>query len=172
MPFIEQDNFHKALNGNNFDFPNPWDKPANWPAAAKDKPIKSLICSSDGVGTGLKNAISGGSLKLPCSNYLGFFSGLNDGENVNKTFGTQQGLFRMGIGTKITEIQDGTSNTMAVSEYLTGINDSDSRGYFLPTAQVRSFYTPHFYPIPPARIIFTRFIPISAHLTIVITNLL
>ncbi|MCY2972960.1 MAG: DUF1559 domain-containing protein [Planctomycetota bacterium] len=131
MPHMEQDNFHKALNGNNFDIPNPWDQPANWPIAAKDKPIKSLICSSDGVGTGLKYAIASGSVKIPSSNYLGFFSGLNDGENVNKTFGTQQGLFRMGLGTKISEIQDGTSNTMAVSEYLTGINDTDSRGYFV-----------------------------------------
>ena len=42
----------------------------------------------------------------------------------------QVGVFRYGYGTPIAKITDGTSNTMAVAEYLKGVDSNDTRGLF------------------------------------------
>ena len=68
------------------------------------------------------------------TNYLGIFSGINDGDCWNEqlnpgTFdNSRSGVFGMNRGAKIRDITDGTSCTLAMSEYLTGLPE-DFRGY-------------------------------------------
>jgi prepilin-type processing-associated H-X9-DG protein len=81
----------------------------------------------------------------PTANYLGIYSGLSDGDTCNEAFNPsafnagQRGVFRFNVGTTIAEITDGTSNTMVVSEYLTGIAGQPGSG----TAPVRGWIYTH-----------------------------
>ena len=66
------------------------------------------------------------------SNYLGLFSGLEDG--YHHTYRSDPGpiaeraMFGVNQGRKIRAILDGTSNTMVLAEYLTGTNKDNWRG--------------------------------------------
>lgn len=124
LPHLEQDNYHRAIRGPLFDIQNPWADPGAWPAAVA-KPLGGLLCPSDGRSK-TKGDLLG--VRLTASNYLGLFSGLNDGENANSSNQAARGLFRMGIATPMSAILDGTSNSMAVAEYLTGMDEADARG--------------------------------------------
>jgi prepilin-type processing-associated H-X9-DG protein len=68
--------------------------------------------------------------KLPKTNYLGFFSGLNDGDGFRADVPQRRAVFRYGQGTPLAELKDGTSNTMALAEYLKGADEKDPRGGF------------------------------------------
>jgi hypothetical protein len=120
LPYVEQQNYFAALNGPYFNLENPWvDNGASWPAPANGFVLKLMLCPSDiGVldstsGTGM---VDGGA--TPFINYVGIFSGYNDGETVYQTNPNARAVFNMGIGTPITSITDGTSNTIAMSEAL------------------------------------------------------
>jgi prepilin-type processing-associated H-X9-DG protein len=109
-----------------------------------------LLCPSD-LGTGaIKNepgfAAPGAFTQVPASNYLGIFSGLNDWHNYKLTGNgdpssdgspgsnpvpTMRATFGYYSGTRLATIEDGTANTMAVAEYLTGIDSNDERGGFI-----------------------------------------
>jgi prepilin-type processing-associated H-X9-DG protein len=104
----------------------------------------TIQCPSDVIGDNawitddIKNA-DGVYSKFPKTNYFGIFSGLNDaaGEVPNSLSPTRRAVFRYGDGngpnsrgTPISDITDGTSNTMAVAEYLKGIDSADCRGQF------------------------------------------
>ncbi len=86
-------------------------------------------------------------LRIAKSNYLGFFSGLHDedglypapdaagnppGLSAQEKLDLQQrrAAFRCGEETAFRDITDGTSNTMAVGEYLKGVDEEDIRGTF------------------------------------------
>jgi prepilin-type N-terminal cleavage/methylation domain-containing protein/prepilin-type processing-associated H-X9-DG protein len=126
LPDVDQENYYISLHGPAFDIPSPWISTSKWPAT--DVVLSTLLCPSDGFGS--TQYSYGATLRLPKSNYLGLFSGMNDRDALYHDTATQVAVFRYGQGTTIAEIKDGTSNTMAVVEYLRGIGDpNDVRGY-------------------------------------------
>src|SRR5262249_52301772 len=83
------------------------------------------LCPSDFAGQKLTtmyqtNSMTNDGIKMPRSNYLCFFSGLNDGEGYSVPDPKKRAVFRYGRPTKIKEITDGTACTMAMGEYLRG----------------------------------------------------
>ncbi len=129
LPFMEQEAYYKALNGPAFNLTVPW-KSSDWPTIVNGQTWPNLLCPSDGMGDPLHY---GGSMQLPKSNYLGIFSGLSESEGLNSTNMLHRAVFRPDEGTLISEIKDGTSNTMAVAEYLRGADSLDVRGLFWTT---------------------------------------
>jgi prepilin-type N-terminal cleavage/methylation domain-containing protein/prepilin-type processing-associated H-X9-DG protein len=89
--------------------------------------LPGLLCPSDGEGGPLGPLYDTNwkwTLNLVSrSNYLGVF-GYKLGEIVN-TPPARASVFGLNRGARIADIRDGTSNTMIVSEYLTGSRNSD-----------------------------------------------
>lgn len=140
LPFLEQQAYYSLIQGPRFDLPNPWDQPDLWPAVVETIPFPVFLCPSDPRGGNIAVGFSGysnaGQLMMAKSNYLGIFPGLRDGDNYD-TSGTSanvatnlRAVFRPYQGTPISDIKDGTSNTMAVAEYLKGVDTNDQRGNF------------------------------------------
>ena len=143
LPFLEQESlaqgFDTALQtwvgGEQI---RPWDTSHTnaWPSVVCGTSVATYLCPSDGLGGNTKGVGSSGmdgQVQLFTANYLGVFSGANDGEAWAEADGStfdssRRAVFRINRGTKISEITDGTSNTLAVLEYLTGTPD-DVRGY-------------------------------------------
>jgi prepilin-type processing-associated H-X9-DG protein/prepilin-type N-terminal cleavage/methylation domain-containing protein len=121
FPYVEQDNFRNVL-GPNFDAGEPV-FPDTWPASLNNVKLALFACPSDGMGdnpSGLFETLF--KTKLFKTNYLGVFSGLQDYDVWSGKFpGTQRAVFARASATRIAMITDGTSNTMAVVEYLTGL---------------------------------------------------
>ena len=147
LPQLDEMTYYKVLQGPQFNIPNPWYEANFWPAAATGIQLTEFLCPSDTMLTGqMKNIGTFGNnvqLMVPGSNYLGMFSGLCDWDNDKLTGdgmpqdGTQdnpnpnsRALFGYHTGLIAAKIRDGLSNTMAVAEYLTGMDNIDSRGDF------------------------------------------
>jgi prepilin-type N-terminal cleavage/methylation domain-containing protein/prepilin-type processing-associated H-X9-DG protein len=137
LPCLDQQNYYDGLKGPLFTLDNPWISNAGWKDTVNRTPLAALLCPSDSFGGNLMQV---GSISLAKSNYLGIFSGLRDGDNYDasnvqggyykNTVPTQRAAFRPHEGTPIADITDGTSNTMAVAEYVTGTSSADNRGFF------------------------------------------
>ena len=131
LPYLEQDAFYKAFGaGNPWITPQPYNGPGAYPASVRGVKLPTLFCPSDIAGNNPKNV----GVPLFASTYYGMFSGLRDSDAWGPASGfpavspTQKALFNMGQGTRIAEVIDGTSNSLAVVEYLSGIDNNDVRG--------------------------------------------
>ncbi len=124
-PYLEQSALYDRMD---FTLPGePWG-PLDWPEEVRGAPVPTLLCPSDSQSRTYTPAASTGGLPLaPKSNYLAFFSG-DDYGDVGLAFAGKlpgrQAVFGMNYGARIAEIRDGTSNTMAMGEYLTGPDDN------------------------------------------------
>jgi prepilin-type processing-associated H-X9-DG protein len=138
---LEQPGYYAAVDGGQFSLPPPWqvtftgwDK---WPSA-NGLPLAAFQCPDDPVKDNLFLAQAEKNLRLSKSNYLGVFSGRNDGDSAwaasNRPTPVcnpqEHAVFTYSKGTLFSDITDGTSNTLAVVEYLKGVDDNDLRGYF------------------------------------------
>jgi prepilin-type N-terminal cleavage/methylation domain-containing protein/prepilin-type processing-associated H-X9-DG protein len=119
LPYIEQDSYFQALGPPNFD--NFYYDPSSnalFPAQANNVTLSIFLCPSDSGPV-----LTGESWGFTKSNYLGLFSGLNDGDGYSVPDPSKRAMFQYAKTTRIADIIDGTSNTMALVEYLRGIND-------------------------------------------------
>ena len=132
LPFMEQQAYYDAVRGPKFDLQNPWSDASQWSPAINGMQLKTLTCPSDGLNTQAKFlAAMSTQFRLSSTNYLGIFNGLNDGENYNGTTPEKQAVFQFGKPRRFNDLLDGTSNTMALAEYLTGLDASDAKGLFI-----------------------------------------
>jgi prepilin-type N-terminal cleavage/methylation domain-containing protein/prepilin-type processing-associated H-X9-DG protein len=133
FPYLEQQAYYDMLKGPEFNLANPWET-----AAWANVPINAMAafsCPSDGFGGNVTSSSCALAARVPKTNYLGIFSGVRDGDNYSgrsykNPVTTVRAAFRPSEGTPIADIVDGTSNTLAVAEYLKGIDEKDSRGAF------------------------------------------
>jgi len=127
LPHLEQNAMYQAYGaGNPWLQPQPYNNPGVYPASIRGVVLSAFVCPSDSSGNNPKNV----GVPLFASNYYGMFSGTRD----NQVWGFeampagQKAVFNMGVGTRFGDIGDGTSNTVAAVEYLTGIDNNDVRG--------------------------------------------
>jgi prepilin-type processing-associated H-X9-DG protein len=141
MPYLEQQGYYTTIGGGNWIQDRPWfaAEEAPWTPVI-GIPISILLCPSDpGTPTSTHAAAN---VPLARSNYLGFFSGLKDSDNWNQTYpANQRTYFTMGKDRTLTvsRVQDGTSNTIVVGEYVRGVDDGDSRGWFYSNRAANQF---------------------------------
>jgi prepilin-type N-terminal cleavage/methylation domain-containing protein/prepilin-type processing-associated H-X9-DG protein len=127
LPYLEQSGYYLAIGEGNFTPGKPWQ--VAWPAAVANNVVLSgFLCPSD-LGLPLISSTN----RLTKSNYLGIFSGMNDSQLwLNNYPFEQKSPFCMGVdrAVRFRDIKDGLSNTMALSEGLTGVSETDGRGGF------------------------------------------
>jgi prepilin-type N-terminal cleavage/methylation domain-containing protein/prepilin-type processing-associated H-X9-DG protein len=90
--------------------------------------VPQMLCPSDGLGG--KTILVADGNELARTNYLGMFSGMQEGNlsfpsNPTPLPKSQLAVFDCNRPTTVAEIRDGTSNTMCIAEGLTG-----PEGYF------------------------------------------
>lgn len=138
LPFVEQ----QALYDATFNCRAPHNEA--WPPEAEGVPVLTYLCPSDGMGSPLYKidpvtlGYGVAEQEVYQSNYLGFLSGLHDGRHwlqFHEHTGVYLGepdeyrhLFHLNRGRRVAHIRDGTSNTMALAEYLTGPHNQNGRG--------------------------------------------
>jgi len=143
LPFVEQMAYWERLE--DYTLENPWLGSATEWGLLSEVPLPNYLCPSDNRKP--FNAESNGA-KLANTNYLGMFSGLNDGESVADTMGRRAAftLGKLNDGRNMSEFRDGLSNTVMVTEYLTGTK-VDPRGSFRSTRAglmfIQAAYTPN-----------------------------
>jgi prepilin-type N-terminal cleavage/methylation domain-containing protein/prepilin-type processing-associated H-X9-DG protein len=134
LPYIEQSAYYQAIHsaggtGNQWITPQPYNNPGVYPANIKGVVQPVFSCPSDFADHQLKEI--GPGVPLTSINYYGMCSALNDSNLWGEVAypATQKAFFNLGNGVSIADITDGTSNSLAVVEYLNGMQGSgDVRG--------------------------------------------
>ena len=158
LPYLEQNAYSQAIGGTRFEIPNPWVQ--HWETVAK-LPINVFLCPSDFATQGLWDPhVSGpaigfndpiGFASIAASNYRGIFSGTKDRHQWSQNYPPKQrALFDMGKSTRSDDITDGTSNTLALVEYLTGKEQIDIRASFITNRGGSQFLYMTLTPNSPA----------------------
>jgi prepilin-type N-terminal cleavage/methylation domain-containing protein/prepilin-type processing-associated H-X9-DG protein len=129
MPFSEQDPYYTAVHGPRFDINNPWYAPDQW-ASVPARAFAGFLCPSDGYGEDMVDWGPSYPVRVAKSNYLGIFSGFNDGDAFSDNDSARRAVFGYHSGRGLEDIQDGASHTMALAEYLKGVAANDNRGDF------------------------------------------
>ncbi len=125
LPYIDQATVYNLVNFNVSGIL--WYGGNNSTATGAAMP--ALLCPSDGMGTGF--AVTS-SQRWFRNNYLGIFSGVKTGDILTSATDndpTKMAVFGMNRGARIRDINDGTSNTMLVAEYLTGLSSTEFRAF-------------------------------------------
>ena len=126
FPFIEQDNVYRLLPASAGQQQwYPWFSAEATSATGPTRQIiKTWLCPSDGGE--MFNTQPWG--VFTTGNYHAFFGGLNLGGAVAANPGLR-GAFGISFGARLTDITDGTSNTMVLGEYLRRTSaTNDQRG--------------------------------------------
>jgi prepilin-type N-terminal cleavage/methylation domain-containing protein/prepilin-type processing-associated H-X9-DG protein len=132
-PYLDQQNTFNRWDPNALGTPSPddggsvpWCGSAN--STGLDPPtahvVPSLLCPSDGLGGETSTYIDNSQITFGTwnnCNYLGFFGDKNYGGFFPGNPPNKRAAFRFNYGAKLTQITDGTSNTMVFGEYLTGV---------------------------------------------------
>ena len=138
LPHMEQNALYDAMAAVQKTNVKPWYSTAGtvWPGTVCGTSLAAYLCPSDGMG-GKTKGITGETVmssapQLFLTNYLGVFSGVKDNdvwfESTLPLASNRRAVFGINRGATIASIRDGTSNTLAVVEYLTGTPD-DARGF-------------------------------------------
>jgi prepilin-type N-terminal cleavage/methylation domain-containing protein len=136
LPFMEQQSLADGFSAAAKTGLNPWAANAKsaWPKTVQGQSVAAYLCPSDGLGGLTKGSTSGvkgadpNGMQLFLTNYLGIFDGYHDEDTWYSTSSTSRAVFGYERQTRIADIRDGTSNTLMIAEYLTGLKD-DIRGY-------------------------------------------
>jgi prepilin-type N-terminal cleavage/methylation domain-containing protein/prepilin-type processing-associated H-X9-DG protein len=113
LPFLEQTPIFNSIN-----FSLLWSDPTQ--ATATVTTINSFLCPSDGHQWAIPVGWAGTNYRASEGSSLVYGYGVSDANGVNVSMPPPNGVFFIGISNGIQSITDGTSNTGAFSEHLTG----------------------------------------------------
>jgi prepilin-type N-terminal cleavage/methylation domain-containing protein len=157
-PYLEQSAIYNAFNFNPADSPLPWESTSNNPVLVGAF-VKTWTCPSDSgantVGNGGSDS-AGHPFTWMTGNYLAVFPG-TDNADALAMVKAQPAALGPNFGARLTQIADGTSNTLLLVEYVRAVsnNGNDLRGavwvdeagsaivYTMPPAGVTGTYTPN-----------------------------
>jgi prepilin-type N-terminal cleavage/methylation domain-containing protein/prepilin-type processing-associated H-X9-DG protein len=112
LPFIEQENAKRLI-----DFNVAWNHANN--AAAKGTRIKTFVCPSDDTGT-VPADIAPNSYRGNEGTIVAMWQGASDANGVNAALPANNGPFFCNNPYRFADLTDGTSNTAAFSEHVSG----------------------------------------------------
>jgi prepilin-type N-terminal cleavage/methylation domain-containing protein/prepilin-type processing-associated H-X9-DG protein len=167
MPDLDLQSFYDVLGGPTF--PRDLHSDPLLRQAVNGAPVPTIQCPSDVIADNswMWDMTISDNVRMPKTNYLGIWSGRNKADaGCNATdalvgltsaqrsvvTSSRRGLFGYGAGTPVANVTDGTSSTIAVTEYLKGLNVSDwARGQFynhIPGNQLLFVRSPPNSPSP------------------------
>lgn len=122
LPYVEQAALYQLMAQNDMTNPKPDDPDSalTWPPETDGRVVEAYLCPSDIGNSTLVHRNTPNKIRLFLVNYLGIFSGLNDGESYSDTDPARRGVFGYNRGARFRDITDGTSSTMCVAEYVKG----------------------------------------------------